>query len=155
MTIWPRNLFKAKNLTQKFIQGWKLDPKIYYKLQNRPKHLFSSQKVLSKNGTSRITIYGSSSPHPTPEKKYDKALYTPHNWLLPSLNNCHLHEISLFFVLPHIHWNNSHNYTDDVFITWYLFSHAEWKSDKVMTCWEILAWEFYNVRALAVFDKFL
>ena len=33
-------------------------------------------------------------------KKYDKVLYTPHNWLSPSLNNCHLHEISLFFVLP-------------------------------------------------------
>ena len=32
-------------------------------------------------------------------KKYDKVLYTPHNWLSPSLNNCHLHEISLFFVL--------------------------------------------------------
>ena len=47
------------------------------------------------------------------------------------------------------------SYTDDVFITWYLFSHAEWKSDKVMTCWEILAWEFYNVNAFAVFDKFV
>ena len=35
-------------------------------------------------------------------------------------------------------------------ITWHLFSHVEWKSDKVMTCWEILAWEFYNVRAFAV-----
>ena len=34
------------------------------------------------------------------------------------------------------------SYTDDVFITWYLFPHAEWKSDKVMTCWEILGWEF-------------
>ena len=33
-------------------------------------------------------------------KKYDKVLYTPHNWLSPSLNNCHFHEISLFFVLP-------------------------------------------------------
>ena len=33
-------------------------------------------------------------------KKYDKVLYTPHNWLSPSLNNCHLHEIALFFVLP-------------------------------------------------------
>ena len=33
-------------------------------------------------------------------KKYGKVLYTPHNWLSPSLNNCHLHEISLFFVLP-------------------------------------------------------
>ena len=33
-------------------------------------------------------------------KKYDKVLYTPHNRLSPSLNNCHLHEISLFFVLP-------------------------------------------------------
>ena len=32
-------------------------------------------------------------------KEYDKVLYTPHNWLSPSLNNCHLHEISLFFVL--------------------------------------------------------
>ena len=32
-------------------------------------------------------------------KKYDKVLYTPHNWLSPSLNNCHLHEISLFFLL--------------------------------------------------------
>ena len=32
-------------------------------------------------------------------KKYDQVLYTPHNWL-SSLNNCHLHEISLFFVLP-------------------------------------------------------
>ena len=30
-------------------------------------------------------------------KKYDKVLY---NWLSPSLNNCHLHEIALFFVLP-------------------------------------------------------
>ena len=33
-------------------------------------------------------------------KKYDKVIYTPYNWLSPSLNNCHLHEISLFFVLP-------------------------------------------------------
>ena len=33
-------------------------------------------------------------------KKYDKVLYTPHNWLSLSLINCHLHEISLFFVLP-------------------------------------------------------
>ena len=32
-------------------------------------------------------------------KKYDKVLFTPHNWV-SSLNNCHLHEISLFFVLP-------------------------------------------------------
>ena len=41
-------------------------------------------------------------------KKYDSLYYTPHNWLLPSLNNCHLHEISLLFVLPNICWNNSH-----------------------------------------------
>ena len=33
-------------------------------------------------------------------KKYDEVLYTPHNLLSPSLNNCDLHEISLFFVLP-------------------------------------------------------
>ena len=26
------------------------------------------------------------------------------------------------------------SYIDDVFITWYLFSHKKWKSDKVMTC---------------------
>ena len=32
-------------------------------------------------------------------KEYDKVLFTPHNWL-SSLNNCHRHEISLFFVLP-------------------------------------------------------
>ena len=47
------------------------------------------------------------------------------------------------------------SYTDDIFITWYLFSNAEYKSDKVVTCWEILAWEFYNVPAFAVFDKFV
>ena len=46
-------------------------------------------------------------------------------------------------------------YTDDVFIMWHKFSHVEWKSDKVMTCWEILGWEFYNVRAFGVFDKFV
>ena len=52
-------------------------------------------------------------------------------------------------------WIMTFSYADDVFITWHLFSHAEWKSDKAMTCWEILAWEFYNVRAFAVFDKFV
>ena len=42
-------------------------------------------------------------------KKYDKVLYTPHNGLSPSLNNCHLHEISFFFLcVVDIRWNNSH-----------------------------------------------
>ena len=52
MTIWPKNLFKAKILTQKFITSYKIDPKIY----------FPAKKVPSKNGTSRIPIYGSYPP---------------------------------------------------------------------------------------------
>ena len=43
---------------------------------------------------------------------------------------------------------------DDVFIMSSLFSHVEQKSDKVMTCLEILASEFYNVCPFPVFDKF-
>ena len=43
---------------------------------------------------------------------------------------------------------------DDVFIMSSLFSHVEVKSDKVMTCSEILASEFYNIRPFPVFDKF-
>ena len=52
MEIWPKNLFKAKILTQKFITSYKIDPKIY----------FPAKKVPSKNGTSRIPIYGSYPP---------------------------------------------------------------------------------------------
>ena len=52
-------------------------------------------------------------------------------------------------------WSYTHSYTDDVFITWYLFSHAEQKSDKLMTCLEVLAGEFYHVRAFVVLDKFI
>ena len=52
MTIWPKNLFQAKILTQKFITSYKIDPKNY----------FSAKKVPSKNGTSRIPIYGSYPP---------------------------------------------------------------------------------------------
>ena len=50
------------NLTQKFIERWKLDPKIYYKLQNRPKNLFSNQKGSLKNSTS--------GPPPPPPLKF-------------------------------------------------------------------------------------
>ena len=30
MTIWPKNLFKAKMLTQNLIKSYKIDPKIYF-----------------------------------------------------------------------------------------------------------------------------
>ena len=43
---------------------------------------------------------------------------------------------------------------DDVFIMSSLFSHVDLRSDKVMTCSEILASEFYNVCPFPVFDKF-
>ena len=52
MKISPKNLFQAKILTQKFISSYKIDPKIY----------FLAKKVPSKNGTSRIPIYGSYPP---------------------------------------------------------------------------------------------
>ena len=52
MTIWPKNLFKAKILTQKFNASYKI----------RPKNLFSSQKSTLKNGTSHIPIYESYHP---------------------------------------------------------------------------------------------
>ena len=55
MTIWPKTLFKAKILTQRFITSYKIDPKIY----------FPAKKVPSKNGTSGIPIYGSYPPEAT------------------------------------------------------------------------------------------
>ena len=61
MTIWPKNLFKAKILTQKFITSYKIEPKIY----------FPAKKVHSKNGTSCIPIYRSYPP-PPPEGVLDK-----------------------------------------------------------------------------------
>ena len=36
MTIRPKNLFKAKNLTQKFITSYKIDPKIYFPVEKVP-----------------------------------------------------------------------------------------------------------------------
>ena len=58
MTIWPKNLFKAETLIQKFITSYKIDPKIY----------FPAKKLPSNNGTSSIPIYGSYPP-PPPEGK--------------------------------------------------------------------------------------
>ena len=51
MTIWPKNLFKANILTQKFFTSYKIDPKIYF-----------LAKESTKNGTFRIPIYGSYPP---------------------------------------------------------------------------------------------
>ena len=59
------NLVFHDNLTQKFIQGKNLDPKIITSCKIGPKIYFLAEKVPSKNGTSRIPIYGSSTP-PTP-----------------------------------------------------------------------------------------
>ena len=39
MTIWPKNLFKAKILTQKFITSYKIDPKIYFPAEKYPKKM--------------------------------------------------------------------------------------------------------------------
>ena len=39
MTIWPKNLFKAKILTQKFITSYKLDPKIYFPAEKVPSEM--------------------------------------------------------------------------------------------------------------------
>ena len=36
MTIWPKNLFKVKILTQKFITSCKIDPKIYFPAKKVP-----------------------------------------------------------------------------------------------------------------------
>ena len=36
----------------------------------------------------------------------------------------------------------------------FIFRRRTWKSDKSLTCWEIMAYEFSNGRAFAVFDKF-
>ena len=36
MTIWPKNLFKDKNLTQKFITSCKINPKIYFPSKKVP-----------------------------------------------------------------------------------------------------------------------
>ena len=36
MTIWPKNLFKAKNLTQKFITRYKIDRNIYFPAEEEP-----------------------------------------------------------------------------------------------------------------------
>ena len=36
MTTWPKNLFKAKILTQKFITSYKIDPKIYFQAKKVP-----------------------------------------------------------------------------------------------------------------------
>ena len=36
MKIWPKNLFKAKILTQKFITSYKIDPKIYFPAEKEP-----------------------------------------------------------------------------------------------------------------------
>ena len=36
MTIWPKNLFQAKILTQKFITSYKIDPKIYFSAKKVP-----------------------------------------------------------------------------------------------------------------------
>ena len=52
MIIWPKNLIKAKILTQKFITSYKIDSKIY----------FPAEKVPQKNGTSCIPMYGSYPP---------------------------------------------------------------------------------------------
>ena len=65
MTIWPKNLFKAKILTQKFITSYKIDPKIY----------FPAEKVPSKNGTSRIPIYGIYPPRSTKNSEGFKLAY--------------------------------------------------------------------------------
>ena len=48
-----------ENLTQKFIPSYKIDPKIY----------FPAEKVPSKNGTSRVPIYGSYPPPPPPPRQ--------------------------------------------------------------------------------------
>ena len=45
------------NLTQEFIQGLKLGPKIYCKLQSNPRSLFSSRKSILKKDTSRSPLY--------------------------------------------------------------------------------------------------
>ena len=87
MTIWPKNLFKAKNvtqnlfqakkLTQKFITSYKIDPKIY----------FPAKKVPSKSGTSRIPIYGSYPP--PPRALYNrKCWYFLGQWLLNYWSKC-------------------------------------------------------------------
>ena len=36
MKIWPKNIFKAKILTQKFITSYKVDPKIYFPAEKVP-----------------------------------------------------------------------------------------------------------------------
>ena len=57
MTIWPKK-FKAKNLTQKFITSYKIDPKIIFQLKKYPQ----KWHIPYPN-----TVYGSSpSPPPPP-----------------------------------------------------------------------------------------
>ena len=70
MKTWPKNLFKAKILTQKFITSYKVDPKIY----------FPAEKVPSKNGTSRIPIYGSYPPETELPQASECLMSTPDFW---------------------------------------------------------------------------
>ena len=70
MTIWPKNLFKAKNLTQKFITSYKIDPK----------NFLPAQKVSSENGTSRTPIsMGVKSLPPPPPPSSRSPLRTTKN----------------------------------------------------------------------------
>ena len=39
MTIWPKTLFKAKILTQKFITSYKIDPKFIFQPKRYPKKM--------------------------------------------------------------------------------------------------------------------
>ena len=53
-------------------------------------------------------------------KKYDKVLYTPHNWLSPSLNNLSSSRDLTFLCVTDTCWNNSHeviarSYCDETF----------------------------------------
>ena len=61
------NLVFCDNLALKFIQGQKLDSKIYYyKLQNRPKNIFSSQKCTLKKWHIPYPIMWKLPPSPSP-----------------------------------------------------------------------------------------